>query len=190
MTVPDDFEEFHMENLDRVKYGSTYAINNMGSLFFVFIFLCIQGFFLVVLKPWAQAYPHSWLKTQQKYSKALFWNSYLRIILEASLDVAIASFYNIRIYQKVEDWYMPDLPFWWINQITLYGTVFALFVGPIWLLVFYLCRFKEWETPAFEEKYGAVLDGLKKDQRSSLFYPVFFMVRRVLFVYFGVWVCF
>jgi hypothetical protein len=63
----------------------------------------------------------------------------------------------------------------------------ALLIGPLWILVFYSCKYYSWTTEEFDQKFGSVLDGLKKENLSSLFYPVFFMVRRLAFVYFGVW---
>lgn len=98
MTVPEDYEQFHMENLERVKYESTYAINNMGSLFFIFVIFCVQGLVLLLVKPFLLFLPYTWQLSHRRQSKALFWNSFIRIILEATLDVAIATFYNIRIY--------------------------------------------------------------------------------------------
>ena len=38
-----------------------------------------------------------------------------------------------------------------------------------------------WHTEGFDNKMGAVLDGLRKDTRFSIFYPVFFMIRRTVF---------
>jgi hypothetical protein len=49
------------------------------------------------------------------------------------------------------------------------------------MVIFYLRYYDDWENEEFDKKYGAPLDGLKKNQKSSLIYPVYFVVRRSLF---------
>ena len=48
-------------------------------------------------------------------------------------------------------------------------------------IVLYLRKFDTWEDESFEERYGATLEGLRKDKKSSIFYPFLFMTRRLLF---------
>ena len=53
---------------------------------------------------------------------------------------------------------------------------------PLWIIHFYLKNFENLEDEKFEEKYGAVYEGLKPDHKSWIVYPVYFIVRRVLFM--------
>jgi hypothetical protein len=135
--------------------------------------------------------------------KGLYWNAFLRLILEAALDLAISILYNVEIWSRVyqhnsdakndnlqyPDWYIPDLPFFWMNLTTTVGGVLILVVLPPFIFCYFLCKFKVWEEEDFEESVGSVLEGLRKDTRTAVFYPVFFMFRRTVFavqaIYFG-----
>jgi hypothetical protein len=121
-----------------------------------------------------------------KVSRALFWNAFLRLILEATLDFVISSLINIDILLKlmkegVNDWWQPSLPFFWFNYLTVTFAVVVTIAGPIFVLVYYCCKFRHWKKNSFEQRMGAVLDGLRKNTRVAIFYPVFFMIRRLIF---------
>lgn len=49
------------------------------------------------------------------------------------------------------------------------------------MFIFYVRKFKNWGDPDFDEKYGAVFEGLRKETKLALLYPLIFIVRRVLF---------
>jgi hypothetical protein len=49
------------------------------------------------------------------------------------------------------------------------------------MVIFYLKNFDKWESEEFDEIYGAPLEGLNKSKKSSLFFPVYFVIRRVSF---------
>jgi hypothetical protein len=123
----------------------------------------------------------------KKLKGLLYWNQYLRLILEASLELAIGAIYNIKIETEIyhtegssDRFWQPHLPFFWINIISTAGIFLILVLGPGWLLCFYLCKFKDWEKHKFESKMGSVLEGLDKTKKSIIFYPVFFMIRRTI----------
>jgi hypothetical protein len=135
--------------------------------------------------------------------KSLYWNAFLRLILEATLDLAISVLYNTEIWWQVykrnsnakegdplyPDWYIPDLIFFWMNLTTTVGGLLILAFLPSFIFCYFLCKFKVWEEEDFEESVGSVLEGLRKDTRTAVFYPVFFMFRRTVFavqaIYFG-----
>ena len=76
-----------------------------------------------------------------------------------------------------------DSPFYVVNNITLIVLGIAVIMFPAWVLIFYCRNFAKWEDEGFENKYGAVFEGLRKDRRSSLAYPVIFILRRMLLVF-------
>ena len=55
-------------------------------------------------------------------------------------------------------------------------------VFPSFVLWFYCKNFSKWEQEQFQERYGAVLEGLRLDKRSSLGYAMIFMFRRFALV--------
>lgn len=67
------------------------------------------------------------------------------------------------------------------DWITIAVIILLTLSMPLFFLFFYLPRFKSWKKDEFESKYGAPLEGLKKDKKSSLIYASYFVVRRVLF---------
>jgi len=73
------------------------------------------------------------------------------------------------------------LPFFWVNYITLAASIIVLGVAPLFILIYYLCKFKKWNSDDFDSQMGACLDGLRKDTRFAVFYPTFFMFRRIVF---------
>jgi hypothetical protein len=185
MEIPEDYEDLVPEHLNLVKYESSFTVMNLGSLYFVFLIFCIEGFVLFATRPLTICWPKG-ARYNKSRTKSLYWNSFLRLILEASLDLSIASLLNFSIIYTMMrdgnyDWYYPDIPFFWMNIVTTFGAMFVLAVGPAYLTIYYLWNFKKWQTEEFEEAYGAILDGLRKDIRLSIFYPVFFMFRRIVF---------
>ena len=66
----------------------------------------------------------------------------------------------------------------------LAAIVLGISVGifPIFVLVFYCCKFAQWEDEDFDAKYGSIFEGLRKDTRASLFYPFVFIIRRLILV--------
>ena len=58
----------------------------------------------------------------------------------------------------------------------------AVFVFPIFALVFYLRNYPLWQYSSFKKRYGAALEGLRLDRKSSLAYPIIFMMRRFALV--------
>ena len=56
------------------------------------------------------------------------------------------------------------------------------FLSCFFFSIFYLRNFHKWMDEEFDSKYGEVLHGLKKDKKEYLFYPIFFIFRRILFI--------
>lgn len=185
MEIPDNYDEYMQKSFSDVKYESTYMIMNLGSLYLVLLFMILQVILLPILRPLKAISPR-FSRWHSSVSKTLFWNGFLRLILEAALDFSIAMLINLNAIYELNsrgntDWWLPHLPFFWLNYLTVGFAALALFVGPIFLLIFYTCRYKSWTDDKFEQRFGAVLDGLRKDTRMSIFYPAFFMIRRTVF---------
>ena len=106
----------------------------------------------------------------------LLWNFVIRLVLEESLEtlysVALTfkySSFNTSAFGSATDY---------ILSIILTVAIGGL---PFFMVIFYLLYFADWENEEFNKKYGEPLDGLKKNQKSSLIYPVYFVIRRALF---------
>ena len=142
-------------------------IMNLGSLFLVVVFFLLEAVFLFVTKP-LTLLSEKFKKWHKKLSEALYWNSFLRVILEATLDFAIASLINFSVVNELisegnNDWWLPNLPFFWINYISVVSGIVVLAIAPFFIIIYYLKNFKRWSDEKFDEKMGAPLDGLRKD---------------------------
>jgi hypothetical protein len=185
MEIPESHQEYHQEAFDLVGYGNSFMILNLGTLYLIFLIFVLEGILLFICKPifWVNKRLRNW---SIKLKKALYWNSFLRLIMEASLDLAITTLYNVSIFGGLYedgnwDWWKPELPFFWMNSITTVASSLTLFLLPPFILIYYLRKFERWEDDKFENSMGSVLDGLSKDKKFVIFYPVFFMIRRTVF---------
>ena len=73
------------------------------------------------------------------------------------------------------------MPFFWLNLLSLGVMLMVTVVAPIFFVAFYLPNYHKWENEHFETRWGAIMEGLKIDKKSSLVYPVLFLIRRIIF---------
>ena len=71
--------------------------------------------------------------------------------------------------------------FYILNAISLFVLYPLAGLFPFFVLGFYMFNFVNWDEKNYEARYGTVLEGLRKDKRSSLLYPLTFSIRRILF---------
>lgn len=191
--IPDDYETLHLNSTTKVGYGSTYTMLNLGTLHLIFLIMVVQCILLCICSPCYSIFG-SCRNKAQGMKNSLYWNAFLRLILEASLELAITTLNNIRIYSQVDDhnrtasaedklpdWYMPEFLLFWINFVTTVGGVIVLALLPLFILFYFSLKFKMWEHHSFKDKFGSGLEGLRKEKRSAVFYPFFFMFRRIIF---------
>ena len=109
-------------------------------------------------------------------------NSWIVFVMEGSLDIAICCSLNYIFIDDSGAGLKWDNMFQVVNNSTLFVMVILVASFPFWAIIFYCLNFAKWEEEEFEEKYGAVFEGLKKDQRSSIAYPFIFFMRRFALV--------
>ena len=59
----------------------------------------------------------------------------------------------------------------------------TLCILPVFIIGFYCKKFDQLKDKEFKDKYGSGYDSLKTNQRSILFFPVFFLFRRYFFTF-------
>ena len=64
-------------------------------------------------------------------------------------------------------------------MIIILGSIIVLFL-PV-TMVFFIKNSTKWADETFDERYGALLDGLFKDKRASIAFYVIFTLRRFIF---------
>ena len=62
-----------------------------------------------------------------------------------------------------------------------------LIFGPSFVLWYYCKNFKRWEDEDFEDSMGSVLDGLNKNKKAAIGYPIIFMLRRTIVAFVGIY---
>jgi len=154
---------------------------NMGTLMVVFFMSATIPFLVIIFfRP---------CKNRSKYAadkltsttNALYGNLLLRYILEAGLDISVSIALQVYYSDLNGGLFNSNEAFFMLNSIM------TIILGPVVLLaifcygIFYLCTFSQWTDETYDERFGAVFEGLRKDTRLSLLYPVIFLLRRALF---------
>mmetsp|Transcript_38853 Transcript_38853/g.50866 ORF Transcript_38853/g.50866 Transcript_38853/m.50866 type:complete len:257 (-) Transcript_38853:602-1372(-) len=156
-------------------------IMNLGTMFLVFVVMILMPVVLLCTKPCRNVHP----KVKEKHkscSTSLQGNAFVRFFLESCLDIAICASLNATYLRENDAEMLWDTSFHVINNISLICLSLTIVLLPIWVLVFYCRNFKKWQNDGFEEKYGAIFEGLRTDRRSSLGYPMIFILRRFALV--------
>ena len=74
-----------------------------------------------------------------------------------------------------------------INIAVLAFFAIALLIMPFFISIYYSLNFDRLKDEEFEQKWGEALAGLDSEKRSTIFFAVFFLIRRYIFV---VTICF
>ena len=111
----------------------------------------------------------------------LLWNFIIRLFIEMSMLLAFCCLLTMKYAELIG--FMG-----WLNVISAWLFMGAVVVMPFFVLFFYLKNFERMNSEdeeiveEFEDKFGAPMEGLKKELKASIFYSIWFIVRRVLFV--------
>ena len=117
---------------------------------------------------------HNWI------GPSLRGNMWIRYVMEALLDIFITGTVNIILLYELDS--VPiNSSFDVVNAISLFVLYPLAGLFPFFVMGFYLYNFIHWKDEHFEARFGTVIEGLRKDRRSSLLYPLTFSVRRMLF---------
>lgn len=161
-------------------YGSMYPIMNLGTCFVLintYIFQCI---FYLISSCFKDRSAFA-LKCYHKYHKALFWGTLIRLFFEGYLELCL----SVLIGLTDMEWEAYDYSVLYCNVFTI-GCSIILFGLPIFIYGFYSCHIQDMQDEEFIEKYGDIYDGLvmdktKEGRLKALFYPFWFVTRRLMF---------
>lgn len=108
--------------------------------------------------------------------KKMLWNFVIRLVIEAYLELAFSVYFNLK-YTSCDFNYFGS----WNNYFFALMLGFLLVASPFFILGFYHWNFTRFSDEDFQERYGSVYEGLKKDHRSVIFYMAYFVIRRASF---------
>ena len=161
-----------------VGYDFEEFIMNLGTLFITFLVILMIPCCLLCVKPFK--HKSRWLNKKYKgLSDSIHGNLFIRYILEGCLDISICAMLNFVSKDGLK----------WESGMHLVNNIFLIFLSviviafPIWVFWFYCKRFAKWEDKKFQSHYGAIFEGLKTNQKSSLAYPMIFLIRRFILIF-------
>ena len=179
--TPDEDGDDGIENFLDAGFESYYFIINMGTLIVVFFMSAIMPFLVILFfRPCKNRLKCAADKLTST-KNALYGNLLLRYILEAGLDISISIALQVYYSDLNNGLFNSDEAFLMLNS------VMTVILGPLVLLaivcygIFYMCTFSQWSDETYDERFGAVFEGLRKDTRLSLLYPLIFLLRRAIF---------
>jgi hypothetical protein len=176
---PVTLEEPHnyvVENFDELGYGSPYLSANMGSMFVYYVITLFALLFIFVGWATRRCGNSFVIRQHEKLKKIFLWNFCIRLIFEASLELSFC----IGLNWKYGVWGAGN----WADDFCSINTMMIavlLLIMPFGIYCFYTKKFEHLADEEFEEKYGAVYEGLLLKKKSMLIFPILFVVRRMVF---------
>ena len=156
-------------------------ILNLGSMFVIFFWLSLgTPLTYLVLLPFRSK--SKWVRGKlSSLSDSIRGNVMIRYLLEGALDICICIGFQFEFSEWNNGLNFQTL-FMGVNTVmtVFFTAIMAMFIP--FLIIFYLRRFESWGDEQFENRYGAVFDGLRKDRKSSLGYPLIHFLRRFIFI--------
>ena len=154
---------------------------NMGTLTVVFFLTIIIPIVTVlVLRPMKYRMNCASQKITST-TNSMRGNLLIRYVLEAALDLSISITLQIYYSDLNGGLFSSNEVFFVTNSILTILLGPAVIIAAVSLGVFYIKTFNRWNDEDYDEKYGAIFDGLRKDTKAALLYPLIFILRRMLF---------
>ena len=153
---------------------------NMGTMLLVFCFYCT----LFILYPCCRALRNDAKcarKNTHSMHKMLFWSHPILFLQEGYLDILIAASINMIFLKEGElGWSEVSLIFTNVLSILMIAACSFLF---FFVAIYLWPRFEKLKTRQFRKKYKPIYEMLNlRRGRSTLLWPLIFMLRRALFV--------
>jgi len=132
---------------------------NLGSVYVIFVIsFVILGltFFFWVFSKCCGCSERAFKKLDGKFA----WNFYIRLVLEASLELSFSCIINLK-YGNVFTY--PETPTFGsiFNFVVAAFFAIAVLLSPVVILIAYNYHFMKLADPGFEERYGSAYEGLK-----------------------------
>ena len=88
-------EIFKNKNFVDTGYDKLYTVSNMGITFVILLSMIMISLILCLTKK-LKSLPRSIETRRQNMMKSLYWNSYIRFLIEGTLEIFISALINIR----------------------------------------------------------------------------------------------
>ena len=168
-------------SFERTGIESTLLLANIGVVIWVFI---LNGAFIIVI------YFPMWLINRtfgklasplQKIKGYFFWGGLLRLLMEAFMELLMASILNV----YMADWEAPTWQESTSNNLSIAILAFIALLLPF-LAIYLTYNLDAFKYEEFSDSYGAVLDGTRYEtprrKRIAIAYTAVMFLRRSVFV--------
>ena len=154
-------------------FDSFDPIQNLGTLgLFVGLYFAKLGAFLVFVLPWVTLTGRG-RNLYQKLKSQLFFSEVILIFIEGYIEFLIVlNLHNLRPDEAAT----TDKLIVWVIGLISVGFLPTILT---WTGLQKASRFKE---PEFQERWGALFEGIRASERSKRLFYFFFVLRRILFV--------
>ena len=127
-------------------------------------------------------------RVHRKCTGVIFWNFWIRLLIQGCLELTISSvIYLLARKTLIDDLGGSYSMFFFCNDFFSYTSVGVFCLMPIFYLVFYCLKFNKMGDKDFKASWGSTLTGLKTNKRSVIFFPIFFILRRIAFTCMAFW---
>ena len=92
----DEYIEEHkqFDNSTSAGYEKIHTVSNLGFTFMILVMILIVSASLCIMAPLKRT--NVWVQTRfHKVQEALYWNTYLRYLIEGALEICISTTINI-----------------------------------------------------------------------------------------------
>ena len=114
-----------------IGYESTYAVPNLGTIFFIFL-----GYLILVpissCLTFFSVDNRDVRKPAKKLRRFLYWKGTFRFLLESHMEIVLAVTLNVKMFESNSGYIGVDLS----NGFTIVFFIISL-VLPIWIAIFY-----------------------------------------------------
>ena len=162
------------------RYDSMYAVQNLGTCFMLINLYILQVIICLICGCFKDCCKCA-ANTYEKYKKTLFWGSLIRLLFEGYLELCLSIFVSLTDME----WPKEDLSVRYNNWFSIIMSV-LLFGMPLYIATFYVINVNKLDDEKFQAKFGDIYDGLvltndPEKRRVILFYPFWFVTRRLIF---------
>ena len=180
---PENDGDELIERFEQITYESYYMIMNLDALFVIFVLTITLPILIYSCLAPCKGRSEFARKKVSSLTDDMHGNLLSRYLLEGCLDIGICYGIEHHYIKKAGLDIELSTTFRIVNTSAQILLVSAIVIFPLAVLAWYLCKFHQWSDEQFENRYGATLEGLRKDHRSSVIYPVLFITRRVMFAF-------
>jgi hypothetical protein len=165
------------DQMRSLGYETSNSINNLGTIFFVIIFLLIRLYLygLAYIVNMKTGKMETYLKWQKK---TLFYSDFLLLMLECYMELLICGCLNLFDISAVETGLSGEISSFILGWLAI---IFTLLIVPGFMIMILRKTSDEIKEKEFAAKHGMLWQGISTKSKPEMAYNLVFCLRRILF---------